>query len=241
MFYKVINILICGIDEAGRGAIIGPMVISGVVIDSRDEKKLKMIGVKDSKLLSPKRRKELARKIEEIARNVIVLRIQPCKIDAYRAKKINLDKIEAMKMAEIIDICGARKVFVDSLEQNAEKFKELILSFLKNKKVDLVVENYLDESIPVVSAASIIAKVNRDEVIEEIKKKEGFDFGVGYSHDVRTIEFIKKLMKEREGQLPSYVRQSWSTIHELKNRSIQQKIKDFFKKDEKCKEGKSEG
>jgi ribonuclease HII len=216
------------------------MVIAGVVIDSKDEKKLKRIGVKDSKVLSPKRREELAKKIEEIARNIVVLRVQPCKIDSYRAKGINLDKIEAMKMAEIIEICGAKKVFVDSLEQNSKKFKELILSFLQKKNVELVVENYLDESIPVVSAASIIAKVNRDEAIEEIKKKEGFDFGVGYSHDSRTIEFIQKLIKERKGELPSYVRQSWITTQELKKKSLQQKLKDFFKKGEKCKEGENE-
>jgi len=223
-----------------KGAIIGPMVIAGVVIDKKDEKKLVKMGVKDSKLLSPKKREDLAEKIEKIAKSIVVLRVQPCKIDSYRARGINLDKIEAMKMAEIIDICKVKKVFVDSLEQNSKKFKELILSFLKNKEVELVVENYLDESLPVVSAASIIAKVNRDEAIEEIKKKEGFDFGVGYSHDQRTIEFLKKLIKERGGNLPSYVRQSWITTQVLKGESSQKKIKDFFKKNEKCKEGEDE-
>ncbi|MEM5879436.1 MAG: ribonuclease HII [Candidatus Aenigmatarchaeota archaeon] len=236
----MVGILICGIDEAGRGAILGPMVIAGVVIEKKDEKKLRRIGVKDSKVLSPKRREELAKKIEDIARNIVVLRVQPCKIDSYRAKGINLDKIEAMKMAEIIDMCGAKKVFVDSLEQNTKKFKNLILSFLKNNNADLIVENYLDESIPVVSAASIIAKVNRDEAIEDIKKKEGVDFGVGYSHDPSTIEFLKKLIKERKGNLPNYVRKSWVTTQDLLNKNWQQKLKDFFKKDEKCKEGENE-
>jgi len=215
------------------------MVIAGVVIDKKDEKKLVRFGVKDSKALSPKRREELAKYIENIARNIVVLRVPACKIDSYRAKGINLDKIEAMKMAEIIDMCGGSKIFIDSLEQNTKKFKGIILSFLNEKNVDLVVENYLDESVPVVSAASIIAKVNRDEAIEQIKKKEGFDFGVGYSHDKRTIEFVKKLIKERKGKLPPYIRQSWVTTQVLKRMSLQQKIKDFFKKEEKCKEGES--
>jgi ribonuclease HII len=215
------------------------MVIAGVVIDKKDEKKLVRFGVKDSKELSPRRREELAKQIEDIARNIVILRVQACKIDSYRAKGINLDRIEAMKMAEIIDICNGSKIFVDSLEQNSKKFKQLILSFLKDKKVDLVVENYLDESVPVVSAASIIAKVNRDEAIEEIKKREGFDFGVGYSHDSRSIEFVKKLIKERKGKLPPYVRQSWITTKVLKESSWQRKIKDFFKKEERCKEGES--
>jgi len=215
------------------------MVIAGVVIDKKDEKKLVRIGVKDSKVLSPRRREELAKQIEKIAKNIVVLRVQPCKIDSYREKKINLDKIEAMKMAEIVDICNGSKIFVDSLEQNTKKFKDLILSFLKDKNIDLVVENYLDESLPIVGAASIIAKVNRDEAIEEIKKKEGFDFGVGYSHDSRTIEFVKKLIKERKGKLPPYVRKSWITTQNMLKESWQQKIKDFFKKEEKCKEGKT--
>jgi ribonuclease HII len=215
------------------------MVIAGVVIDKKDEKRFVRIGVKDSKKLSPRRREELAKQIENIAKNIVIMRVQACKIDSYREKGINLDKIEAIKMAEIIDMCNGSKIFVDSLEQNSKKFKNIILSFLKGKSADLVVENYLDESIPVVGAASIIAKVNRDEAIDEIKKKEGFDFGVGYSHDSRTIEFVKKLIKERNGNLPPFVRKSWITTQTLLSQSWQQKVKDFFKKEEKCKEGKT--
>lgn len=213
------------------------MVITGVVIDKKDEKKLKVFGVKDSKELSPKRREELAPLIERIAKSVIVLRVPACKIDSYRAKKINLDRIEAMKMAEIIDMCNADRIYVDSLEFNPEKFKKIILSNLPDKKFDLVVENYADETYPIVGAASIIAKVERDKAIEEIKRKEGIDFGVGYSHDDRTIEFVKKLIKERK-ELPNYVRQSWVTTQLLKKASWQRRIKDFFKKKEKCKEEK---
>lgn len=211
------------------------MVIAGVVIDRKNEKKLVAFGVKDSKELSPKRREELAEKIEMIAKDIVVLRVQACKIDSYRAKKINLDKIEAMKMAEIIEMCDGDKIYVDSLEQNTKKFKGLIVSFLKNKNLDLIVENYLDESVPVVSAASIIAKVERDKSIEEIKKKVNFDFGVGYSHDQRTIEFIKKLIKEKK-ELPYYVRKSWITTKVLLEKSWQKKIKDFFKRIKKSKE-----
>jgi len=213
------------------------MVITGVVIDKKDEKKLKVFGVKDSKELSPKRREELAPFIEKIAKSVIILRVPACKIDSYRAKKINLDKIEAMKMAEIIDMCDADRIYVDSLQFNPEKFKKIILSNLPNKKFNLVVENYADETYPIVGAASIVAKVERDKAIDEIKRKEGIDFGVGYSHDNRTIDFVKKLIKERK-ELPNYVRQSWITTQLLKESSWQRRIKDFFKKKEKCKEEK---
>lgn len=220
------------------GALIGPMVIAGVTIDKKYEKQLVKMGVKDSKQLSSKRREDLAKKIESIARNIVILRVQPCKIDSYRAEGVNLDKIEAMKMAEIIEMCGGDKIYVDSLTHNSKKFKELILSFLRNEKVNLVVENYLDENVPVVAAASIIAKVNRDEAIREIERKVGQPIGVGYSHDPKTIQFMEKLIKESKGkELPSYVRKSWITTQLLQENSWQRKIKDFiFGKKEKCKE-----
>ena len=204
------------------------MVIAGVVLEKKDEKKLKLLGVKDSKKLSPKRREELAKKIEEIAKDIIVMRVQPCKIDRYREEGMNLDKIEAMKMAQIIDMTEG-KVYVDSLEQNTKRFKELIVSFLRNKNRDLVVENYLDESIPVVSAASIIAKVERDKTIEDIKRQVSFDFGVGYSHDKRTIEFVKKLINEKKSLEP-YVRKTWITTKLLQEAMAQKKVKDFITK-----------
>jgi len=206
--------------------LIGPLVIAGVTIEKKDEKKLKALGVKDSKQLSPKRREELAKEIEKIAKNIVVMRVQPCKIDSYRQQGINLDKIEAMKIAQIIDMSEG-KVFVDSLEQNTKRFKELIVSFLQNKKRELVVENYLDESVPVVGAASIIAKVERDRAIEEIKRKVGFDFGVGYSHDKRTIEFLEKVLKEKK-EFPPYVRKTWITVRLLQEKSWQRKLKDFI-------------
>lgn len=232
------HIFICGIDEAGRGAVIGPMVIAGVVIDKNDERKLKALGVRDSKTLSPKKREYLAKHIENMARSVIVMRVPACKIDSYRTQKINLDMIEAMKMADIIDMCKADKVYVDSLEANSKKFEQLIVKHLTNKKPEMIVENYSDETYPVVSAASIIAKVERDKAIEEIKRKEGFDFGVGYSHDSRTIEFVEKLIRERK-ELPPYVRKTWVTTQQLLEKNWQRRVKDFFKKKEKpCPENK---
>lgn len=214
--------------------------MAGVTIDKKYEKKLKELGVKDSKELSPKRREELAEKIEQFATNIIIMRIQPCRIDDMRGSGINLDKIEAMKMAEIIDMTNGSTIYVDSLTHNSKKFKQVILGYLKNNKdCDMVVENYLDESIPVVSAASIIAKVNRDEAIKEIEREAGQPIGVGYPHDELTIQFVEKLIKERGKDLPPYVRKSWVTTQVLQERSWQRKIKDFiFRKKEKCKEEK---
>jgi len=211
------------------------MVIAGVVIDKKDEKELRVFGVKDSKKLSPKRREDLAKLIEKIAKSIVVIRVQPCKIDNYRRQGINLDRIEAMKMAEIISMTEANNTIIDSLTHNPKKFESVIVGYLENKDAQLQVENYADETYPIVSAASIIAKVERDRIIEEIKRKENYDFGVGYSHDQRTIEFVEQLIRSKK-PLPPFVRQTWVTTQVLKENSWQRKLKDFFKKGEKCKE-----
>jgi len=220
--------LIAGIDEAGRGALLGPLVVAGVVVDEEGEKALRKIGVKDSKKLTPKKREELAPKIEEIAKSVLVMRVQPCRIDKLRSEGINLDKIEAIKMAEIISMSDVNSVYVDSLTHNPKKFMNLIMEHMNGKSPEMNVENYADETYPVVSAASIIAKVERDAAIKEIKDKVKVDFGVGYSHDARTINFVEKLIKSRK-PLPSFVRQSWITTQLLKEASLQSKLKNFLK------------
>lgn len=207
------------------------MVIAGVTIEKKSEKKLKALGVKDSKELAPKKREELYKHIEKIAKDIVILKVAPCRIDNYRNMGINLDKIEAMKMAEIIDFNSSNKVFIDSLTHNPKKFKNLINSFVKNKNVELVVDNYMDESVTVVSAASIVAKVERDREIEELKKEVGVDFGVGYPHDQSTIQFLEKIIKEAKGkELPDYIRKSWVTTEMLQEKSWQKKIMEFFRR-----------
>lgn len=214
--------------------MIGPLVIAGVVIDKKKEAFLKKLGVKDSKKLTPKKREMLAAEIEKCAQDIIIIRVQPCKIDKFRGMGINLDQIEAMKMAEILQMMtNANKIYVDGLSVNPKRFKNKILEYMQNFNdgTELVVENYADETYTVVSAASIIAKVERDREIDEIKKKVNFDFGVGYSHDQRTIEFVENLIKSRK-ELPSFLRKSWITTKMLQEKNMQRKIKDFFKKEE---------
>ncbi len=220
---------ITGIDEAGRGAVIGPLVIAGVTINKSDENKLKEIGCKDSKKLSPKKREKIAKKIEKIAQKIVILRIQPCTIDDYRSTGINLDKIEAMKMAQIIDMSNDEYktvTYVDGLTQNPKNFEKKIVEYLNKKESELVVRNHMDESVLVVSAASIIAKTERDSIIEDIKKRVDMDFGVGYPHDERTIKFIENCVKKNN--IPVYIRKSWVTTQNIINKSWQKKVKDFF-------------
>ena len=189
------------------------MIIAGVMIDEKDEEKLRKIGVKDSKMLSPHQREKLYPLIKKIAKDYVALKVSAKEIDELR-KTINLNKIEAEKMAQIIKTMGADKAYVDTPQVSTEKFKAILLNLAKNH-TEIIAENYCDETYPVCSAASIIAKVERDKEVEKIKKIVGFDFGVGYSHDSRSIEFVKKCLKEKK--YLDYIRHSWITVDDLKS------------------------
>ena len=177
---------ILGIDEAGRGAVIGPMVLAGVVIDEKDSKKLIEMGVKDSKMLTPMKREDLFDKVKDIAIDNVILQIAAHEIDRQR-ETINLNMIEAQMMAQIIKSMKADKAYVDAPQVSTNKFKVLLLDLAKNH-TEIISENKADETYPVCSAASILAKVTRDREIEKLKKKVNHDFGVGYPHDERTIK-----------------------------------------------------
>jgi len=227
------NVLVTGVDEAGRGALIGPMVICGITVEKTVIRKLKKIGVRDSKMLVPRRREYLYNKIKEVVQNesgvssIIPISIPPCKIDSYRSSNVNLNTIEVRAMAEIINMCGGSEVYIDALTSRPERFKKSLVGYLDNKKIMIIAENNADKKYPIVSAASIIAKVERDRAIEELKQKVGVDFGVGYPSDERTIEFVESLIKSSK-KLPPYVRKSWVTTQVLQEKKWQRKIKDFI-------------
>ncbi len=211
--------MILGIDEAGRGAVIGPMVIAGVLVEN--ESKLKEIGVRDSKLLSPEQREELYREIVRIAKDYVILKVSAYEIDELR-KKYSLNLIEAIKMAEIINVLKPKRVLLDCPQVSTEKFVALLKPML-SCSCEIVAENFADVKYPVVAAASIIAKVERDREIEKLKEEFNFDFGVGYPHDERTIAFLQAHAKN----FPSCVRKSWLTAVEIENQKKQKKLEDF--------------
>ena len=212
-----------------KGAVVGPLVIGGVVIEEKDEKKLKEMGAKDSKLLTPRQRELLEVKIKTVVKDFVLIKISAQQIDQLRGEKKNLNRIEAEKMAEIIRVFSPDTAVVDAPQVSTEKFKAYLLALAKNH-TKIIAENYADKNWPVVSAASILAKVERDREIEQIKKIVGVDFGVGYSHDSRTIEFVKNCLKE--GKNLEWIRHSWETVRELKGKKRQRGLKDFTKEKE---------
>jgi len=205
------------------------MVICGILCNQEQEKNLRKIGVKDSKLLTPSKREELSKKIEKIVTHIIILRIPAHKIDSSRKSGINLNQLEAIKMAEIINIGNPEKVFVDSPNYNTEKFKNYLLSKIENKNIEIIAENYADKKYPIVSAASIIAKVDRDEQIKKIEKEIGEPIGIGYPHDELTIKHIENLVKDGK-KMPPYVRTTWDTTKQIINKYRQKGLSSFIKK-----------
>jgi len=206
---------IAGVDDAGRGPIIGPLVIAGVMVEDKDLPRLKEIGVKDSKLLSPRKRKQLAEEIKKLALQLHIIKLSPNQIDnvVEKGRKLHkLNRLEAHTMAKVIAALKPNVAYVDASDVLAERFREHIEEKLPFK-IRIVSEHKADAKYAVVSAASIIAKVARDQAVEELTKKYG-DMGSGYITDPQTLEFLEKWFK-KHGSYPEFVRKSWKPAKRL--------------------------
>ncbi|MFT4304187.1 MAG: ribonuclease HII [Candidatus Woesearchaeota archaeon] len=187
---------VAGIDEAGRGPVIGPLVMAAVMIEEKDTLKLENIGLKDSKLLSPLQRKrfyELVTKLDYIRYEIAICNEK--EIDkALLSPNLNLNSFEAMHTAILLGKLKPDKAILDLPSNNRDKYEMDVRKFLIEdiKKIKLISEHKADTNYAIVAAASILAKVTRDKIIEEIKQKIGIDFGSGYPSDPKTIEFTKK-------------------------------------------------
>ena len=215
--------MICGIDEAGRGPIIGPMVIAGSAANEKVIEKLKELGVKDSKLLSKKRREELFKEIKEITNYEIIV-LSANKIDEYNFSGTNLNQMEAKYITKIIEKLNPELSIIDSPEPNPKKFEKMIQDKL-SKKYNLLAEHKADSNHTIAAAASILAKVTRDNTIEEIKSKVGENIGSGYPSDPNTKKFLEKNFR---GPINKYLRKCWKTYKNL-NKPAQSNLEDFGK------------
>ncbi|MBS7607370.1 ribonuclease HII [Candidatus Bathyarchaeota archaeon] len=206
---------ICGVDDAGRGPVIGPLVIAGILVDERGLNDLVRLGVKDSKLLSPKRREYLAGEILRIVGDYRIVKVPPSEIDhvvKHGGRLNRLNRLEAHVMASIIRELKPDIAYVDASDIFPERFKQHIAEELPFT-IEIVSEHKADKIYPVVSAASIIAKVERDREIENLKRIYG-DFGSGYAADPKTILFLKRWIEEH-GSCPDFARSSWKTVKRL--------------------------
>jgi len=215
--------MILGIDEAGRGPVIGPLVITGVMIDESEEEKLVNMGVKDSKKIAPLKRERMAEVLEDLEHHTVV--VSPQEIDAaLDSTDINLNWLEALKSIEIIKKLRPDVVLLDCPSTNPDAYKKYIADALKrtgyDKKTELIAEHKADDKYPVVGAASIIAKVTRDLAIKKLHDEYG-DFGSGYPSDPKTKDFLAKNWKKH----PEIFRKTWASYKNVKKN--QKKLFDF--------------
>ena len=202
---------ILGIDEAGRGSVLGPMVIAGVVVPEKMEKVLGRMGVKDSKRLTANRRTILSRKLKKMFEYDIII-ISAREIDEMRADGINLNEIEKNAMEELILRLKPEKAIVDAVDVKAERFQE---NLKKDTGFDVIAEHKADDTYIQVSAASIIAKAERDAQIAEINKEfiKSGGIGSGYPSDPTTKKFLTNYTYD---EMPDFVRRSLNTVAKMK-------------------------
>ena len=195
---------VLGIDEAGKGPVIGPMVVCGVLCDESDLPNLERIGVRDSKKIRPEERRKLAEMIRRICK-IHIIKISPQTID----KSENINDLLRESYIKIIERLDPDLVIVDSPDVKPERLKEF-LERMTGKRI--VAMHKADERNVIVAAASIVAKVERDEEIEKLKREYG-DFGSGYAGDPKTIRFLEECI--RRGKIPPIVRRRWKTMDRL--------------------------
>lgn len=212
---------IVGVDEAGRGPVIGPLVIAGVVLKEEQTDALIEWGVRDSKQLTDHQRETLKRRICQLALQVEVCEITPQEIDRKRRQKLSLNVLEAQWMAQVLDKIDWDVAYVDASDVNAARYGQYIQSHLTGKR-KIVSEHKADLNYPIVGAASIVAKVRRDQRIRELHQTYG-DFGSGYPNDPKTRRFLEKWLLQHES-FPEIVRQTWATARDILSAKRQKRL-----------------
>jgi ribonuclease HII len=202
---------IAGIDEAGRGPVIGPMVIAGVLVEESRIPELVDMGVRDSKKLTPRRREILRSTIMETVKVHRIEILEAAVIDDTRRVK-SLNRLEAEVMARILDGLRPDLAQIGSVDVIPSRFKEMVLSGMRSP-TEIQSTHHAEDLFPAVAAASIIAKTTRDRIVASMRQEFG-DFGSGYPSDPKTRAFISEWYVSKR-TLPHIVRKSWKTVESI--------------------------
>ena len=203
--------MICGVDEAGKGPVLGPLVVAAVAV--KNAKEIENLGIKDSKQLNATKRKELAKLIKERYDYAVEV-IEAETVDKYRRQN-KLNELNREAFERVISKLNPNVAYVDAADVNEDRFGKQIKKRLTNQKdTDVISMHKADAKIDVVAAASIIAKETRENEIRKLKGKIG-DFGSGYPSDERTIKFLKSFYADN-GKWPTGTRKSWKTVERIR-------------------------
>ena len=211
--YKVI-----GIDEAGKGPVIGSMFIAFSIINLEKlsdinsyQEKLKEIGVKDSKKLNAKKRNEIYQKIKTLM-DIKYAQLTPALIDTNNLNNGNLLELEVESIIRVLESEKPNLIIIDALTSNPEKFGDMLLKKL-SFECKVISENKADSKYEMVGAASIIAKELREQEISQIKANIKLNCGSGYPSDINTVNFLKENWNSKEFDF--IFRKSWQTYKNI--------------------------
>ena len=180
-------VLLAGVDEAGRGPLAGPVVVAAVILDPD----LRITGLADSKALSERQRNDLAPRIRE-------------KALAWRVEVVAVSQIDKLNILQAT-LLGMRRAV-----ENLEPFPDVAL-IDGNHAPQIACETITvvrgDQLEPAISAASILAKVHRDRMMQELHEEYpayGFDRHKGYptAHHLEMLKFHGPCPHHRRSYAP---------------------------------------
>ena len=200
---------ILGLDEAGRGCVLGPLVVGGFVATEDQLKAIKATGATDSKALSAKKREALIEPLKALGDHGL---------RSVSAKAIdggNINTLEEEAFASLIEEFKPDRVIIDCPvhPKGIPNFKARMRK-LVSYEPEWVIEPKADVNYPCVSAASIFAKVTRDGVIAGMG-----DVGSGYPGDPKTLKWLQGFIDAKK-PFPPGVRTRWGTIRRLSQQEL---------------------
>jgi ribonuclease HII len=204
---------VLGLDEAGRGSVFGPLVIGGLLVREDRLVELPSLGVRDSKQLSPRARREVYARLPQLGRCASVS-FAPAEIDPW-VEKGGLNHLEAQGFAQLIRRLRPHRVVLDACDPVAERFGREVEA-LSGGTARVEALHHADELVPVVSGASIVAKVRRDRAIAQLARRLGREIGSGYPSDERTLTALREELGRPVE--PPWIRLSWATTQRVKAR-----------------------
>lgn len=213
-----------GADEAGKGPALGPMIAAAVRANPENLPD----GLADSKQLSEQRRRELDAALRaHPAITVATAAVSPERIDA---PETDMNSIGVAAQAEAVSelVENGNEIIADAADTDADRFGRRLADVIdaEERSVDVHAEHGADESHPVVSAASIVAKLRRDERMTAIDGRHDRDVGSGYPSDPATQAFLESYVAEH-GELPPCARESWSTCEDVLADASQSGLDEF--------------
>lgn len=216
---------VLGVDEAGRGPVLGSLFVGAVAVDDTDRLP---DDLDDSKVLSEQRRQRLAAALEsDPAVHIVTREVTAVEIDRNPR---SLTELVAQTFATAINTFDSEDVTVitDTGEADTERFTTRLANHLEGD-VELLVEVGADGTYPVVSAASVIAKEARERHVDALTERFG-EIGSGYPSDPTTRRFLADYV-DRHGTVPDCARRSWATCDAILTADEQSDLEAFVSVD----------